>query len=552
MAGEASQHRGVVVAKNGMIAASQPLAVSTGLNILQQGGTFADAAIAASAVLCVVEPYASQLGGDAFIIVYDAPTGTTVALNGSGAAPMAADPSVFPEGIPLRGIASASVPGLVDAWEALHLRWGRSPFETLLAPAITYASDGFPAGFRCAQRFAADAALLKSFPETANAFLSDFEGDLPKPGATIHQPDLAWSLEQIAANGANAFYRGEITDRMLSYSQGAGGLFSAEDFASHSTQITDPIKTAYRGYTIHGQPPVSQGHILLQMLNLVEGFDLAALGPNSAEAIHLQVEAKKLAFADRAAYLGDPAFVSVPMDTLLSKDYAAGRRGLIDPRRAAAHVSAGSIDHDTTYFCVVDADGSAISFIQSVFWGFGSGAVAAGTGILFNNRMTGFSLDPTSPNVLAPGKRTAHTLNAYVVTRDPGPLAQRSRAAETPQAELAWVGGTPGGDIQVQSNLQVICNLIDFGLNPQEAVEAARWQHGGSVGAAGEPAIGTLAIEDRVPSSVLQDLAQRGHNVQPIGPWAHGSAYQLIASDAETGALMGGSDPRVDGHAAGF
>jgi gamma-glutamyltranspeptidase/glutathione hydrolase len=532
-----------------MVAASQPLAVSTGLNILQQGGSFADAAVAVSAVLCVVEPYASHLGGDAFIIVYDAASGETIALNGSGCAPAAATPAHFSEGIPLRGIASASVPGLVDAWEGLRLRWGKFPLEKLLAPAMGYASDGFPAGFRCAERFAASASLFEQFPETARAFLPG--GELPVPGTIIVQPDLAWTLGEIAREGANAFYRGAVTDKMLAYSRSAGGLFTAEDFASYQTQVGDPIKTSYRGYTVHGQPPVSQGHILLQMLNLVEGFDLATSGHNSADSIHLQVEAKKLAFADRAAYLGDPEFVSVPMETLLSKSYAAGRRAGIDRDKAAMRVSAGHIDHDTTYFCVVDGEGNAISFIQSVFWGFGSGAVAEGTGVLFNNRMTGFSLDPLSPNVLAPGKRTAHTLNAYLVTREDDAIAGTPSISPSKQ-QLAWVGGTPGGDVQVQSNLQVLCNVIDFGMNPQEAIEAPRWQHGGSVGAADEPGAGVLAIENRVEKAVLEDLVSRGHNIEPLGPWSHGSAYQLIAVDPATGALMGGSDPRVDGHAAGF
>ena len=548
MRSEGSQHRGVVVARNGIVAASQPLAVSAGLNILQRGCSFADAAIAVSAVLCVVEPYASHLGGDAFIIVYDAPSGAVTALNGSGAAPLAASRDRFPDGIPLRGIAAASVPGLVDAWEALHLRWGKLSLRSLLEPAIAYAADGFPAAFQTAKRFAANESLLRSFPETANALMAN---GLPLPGSLVRQPDLAWTLEHIADGGANAFYRGEITDRILAYSRAAGGLFAEEDFAAHGTQVMEPIRTTYRGYTVHGQPPVSQGHILLQMLNLIEGYDLKACGHNSADSIHLQAEAKKLAFADRAAYLGDPQFVDVPMDALLSKRYANSRRKLIDPGAAANRVDAGHIDHDTTYFCIVDGAGSAISFIQSVFWGFGSAALAPGTGVLFNNRMTGFSLDPASPNVLAPGKRTAHTLNAYLITR-PSEVKDGAETGDPPREELAWVGGTPGGDVQVQSNLQVISNVIDFGLNPQEAVEAPRWQHGGSVGAADEPVAGILAIEDRVPASVLEELAARGHAIEALGPWAHGSAYQLIAVDPVTGALMAGSDPRVDGHAAGY
>ena len=544
----ATQHRGVVVAKNGVVAASQPLAVAAGLQVLQQGGGFVDAAIATSAVLCVVEPFASHLGGDAFVISYEGRSGQTTAFNGSGAAPRAATPGRFPDGIPLRGLAAASLPGLVDTWATLHSRWGTRPLADLLAPAIAYAEEGFPAGYRYARVFHDQAALLRSFPQTADALTG---GVTPTPGSLIRQPDLAWTLRQIAEGGRDAFYLGPVMERIVRFSRENGGLFAAEDFAAHRTQVTDPIRTSYRGYMVHGQPPVSQGHILLQQLNLVEGFDLAGMGHNSADAIHLQVEAKKLAFADRAAYLGDPAFVSVPMEALLSKAYADRRRGQIDLQRAAPNVSAGAIEHDTTYFCVADRNGNALSFIQSVFWGFGCGVVAEGTGVLFNNRMSGFSLDPSSPNCLRPGKRTAHTLNAYLVTKEAAPSAETSgESASKPL--LAFVGGTPGGDIQVQSNLQVICNVIDFGLNPQEAVEAARWQHGGAVGAPDEPSAEVLAIEDRVDTEIRADLTRRGHTVSPLGPWAHGSSYQLIAVQPESGAYLAGSDPRCDGQAAGF
>ena len=512
--------------------------------MLQNGGNFVDAALATSAVLCVTEPYASQVGGDAFIIVYDAKTGKTTALNASGAAPQAATLEHFKDGIPLRGLSAASVPGLVDAWFTLHGRWGTQPVSELFAPALYYAEEGFPAGFRYARNFAAQEELLRAFASTTQAMLP--EGAPPTPGQIVRQPDLAWTLQQIVEGGRDAFYTGVVAERILSYSQENGGLFAAADFAAHKTQITDPIKTTYHGYTVHGQPPVSQGHILLQMLNLVEGFDLGSLGHNSTTSIHYQVEAKKLAFADRAAYLGDPDFVAMPMETLLSKPYAAERRRLIQPLKAAVHVEAGTIDHDTTYFCVADKEGNAISFIQSVFWGFGCAEVAGGMGVLFNNRMTGFSLDFASPNVLAPGKRTAHTLNAYLITKE-----EMSAGGEAWE-RLAFVGGTPGGDVQVQSNLQVICNLIDFGLNPQEAVEAPRWQHGGAVGASDEPSAGQLAIENRIALDVVMELEKRGHKVNALGPWAHSSAYQVIAVHPETGAFMAGSDPRCDGHAAGF
>ncbi len=528
------QHRGVVTANRGILAASQPLAVSAGLAVLQSGGNFADAAIAVSAVLCVIEPYNSQIGGDAFLIVYDAATHQTTALNGSGAAPMKALPDRFPNGIPLRGLASASVPGLVAIWADINKKWGTIPLADLLKPAISYAEEGYPAGHFCSGAFGRNRDLFEEYPQTLG-FLAN--GKLPSPGTRILQPQLTWTLRQIAENGRDAFYDGAITQRVIEFSEKNGGHFSREDFANHTTQIGEPIKTNYRGYTIHGQPPVSQGHILLQELNLVEGFDLKSAGHNSAKTIHLQVEAKRLAFADRAAYLGDPNQVDIPMDTLLSKPYADERRKLIDPCRAAPRIEAGTIDHDTTYFCIVDAAGNAMSFIQSVFHGFGCGVAVPETGILFNNRMCGFSLDPKSPNQLIPGRRTSHTLNAYLITKE-----------KSGREELAWVGGTPGGDIQVQSNLQVISNLIDYGMNPQEAVEAPRWQHSG----ASSDGVGTLEIEDRVDSTVRNELTRIGHHVEPIGGWAHGSAYQLIAVDPETGAYMGGSDPRCDGHAAGF
>ena len=530
-----------------------------------------DAALAVSATLAVVEPSASQLGGDAFVIVYDAKTGQTTALNGSGAAPGRATLKHFANGIPLRGLSAASVPGLVDTWFALHQKWGKLPVAELLAPAIGYAEDGFPLSYRMSRVCQNNAPTLRPFPDSARIWLPD--NTPPVPGQTMLQPELAWTLKQIANGGRDAFYNGEIARRVLEYSDRNGGLFTLEDFASHQTQITDPIKTNYRGYTVHGQPPVSQGHILLQELNLIEGYDLAAMGHNSAIAIHVQVEAKKLAFADRAAYLGDTNFVTVPIETLLSKSYAEQRRNEIDLHHAAIRARPGNIHHDTTYFCVADAEGNAISFIQSVFYVWGSGVIVPGTGILFNNRMTGFSLEPNDVNVLAPGKRTAHTLNAYIVTKEQEEKEKRRKGEEDAQSKienrkpaiplsliphpssLAFLGGTPGADVQVQSNLQVICNIIDYGMNPQEAIEAARWQHG-EVVTNGDAADGAgrevLAIESRIETGVREELETRGHAVDWLPAWGHSSSYQLIARDRQTGAYQGGSDPRCDGQAAGF
>jgi gamma-glutamyltranspeptidase/glutathione hydrolase len=534
MALEFETHRGVVVARNGVVAASQPLAVSAGLRVLQEGGSCVDAALAVSSVLCVTEPYNSHLGGDAFVIHYDAKTRKTTAYNGSGAAPATATIERLAGGIPIRGLEAASVPGLVDAWFRLHDAHGTRPVEELLRDAISYARDGFPAGFKYCRVFG-EAGRTESaewFLPTARE-LTGLD-HLPRPGETIRQPDLAWTLEQIALDGRDAFYEGEIAARIDGAMAQQGGLMTGDDLALHSTDVKEPLRADYHGYTVHAQPPVSQGHILLQMLNLVEGLDVNGGGPLGADAIHALVEAKKLAFADRAAYLGDPAFVDVPMETLLSKEYAVERRKCINMRRAATVVQAGQAPHDTTYFCVADREGSAVSFIQSIFHRFGCGVVTEGTGILFNNRMTGFSLDAASPNVLAPGKRIAHTLNAYVITRGD---------------QLAWVGGTPGGDVQVQSNAQVIRHLIDFGANPQQAIELPRWQHAWEPG---DSDGGVLEIENRVSAEVVEELRSRGHNVRAIGPWAHGSTYQLVHVDLGAGAYFAGSDPRADGHAAGW
>ena len=526
-------HRGVVVARNGILAASQPLAVSAGLRILQLGGTFVDAAIATSAVLSVTEPYSSQLGGDAFVIAYSSKTRRTTAYNGSGAAPASASLDRFRDGIPVRGLQSASVPGLIATWFELYERHGALPMPEILRDAIGYARNGFPAGFRYCRVFE-EMAQIES-PDWFRPMMRALTGldRLPQPGDIIRQPDLAETLDRIAQDGRNGFYDGPVAERIAESMRRAGGLMTRNDLARHATAVKEPIRSDYKGYTVHAQPPVSQGHILLQMLNTVEEMDIPSDSLNP-DTIHAMVEAKKLAFADRAAYLGDPDFVEVPVTRLLSKEYAAQRRTLIDPNRAAEHVQAGEVSHDTTYFCVADHLGNAVSFIQSVFYRFGCGVVAEGTGILFNNRMTGFSLDPASPNVLSPGKRTAHTLNAYIVTKGD---------------KLVWIGGTPGADVQVQSNLQVIRHVIDSGANPQQAIELPRWQHSWS---ADGPAGGLLEVEDRFPEDTVTDLRQRGHNVEVIGSWAHGSVYQLVHVNPETGSYMAGSDPRADGHAAGF
>lgn len=531
-------HRGVVVARHGAVAASQPLAVSAGLAVLERGGTFADAAIAASAVLCVVEPWNSHLGGDAFLVVYDAARRQTVAFNGSGAAPQSATPASFADGIPVRGMRAATVPGLVSTWYALHERYGSIPFDELLAPAIDYAQNGFPAGPRLCRTFAAHAELFAQKPDLPAALGAGADVRL---GDVLRQPDLARTLRLLLTYGRAAFYSGALAKHLVRHGiRHAGSHFAFEDLARHRTRVLPPLSVRYRDFVVHGQPPPSQGVILMEELLLASGYDLAAM--DEAARTHVLVEAKKLAFADRNAHLADPEVVRVPLETLLSDEYAARCRAVIDPERAAESVGPFAAEgSDTTYFLVADRHGNAVSFIQSIFHAFGSGEIVEGTGILLNNRMTGFSLDPASPNVLAPGKRPAHTLNAWLATR-------------AGDGGLAFVGGTPGGHIQVQTNLQLLVNLVDGGMDPQQAVEAPRWQHmteGGAVATEAEGA-GVLEVEGRVDETVLEGLRSRGHEVQAIGDWAHGSSAQVLAVLPGSGTYAVGSDPRCDGHAAGI
>lgn len=520
--------RGLVLGRRGAVATSQPLATSAGIAILAAGGSFADAAIATSAVLCVAEPWNSHLGGDAFLIVHDARTRENVALNGSGAAPASANPESYSSGIPIHGPRAVTVPGLVDAWFALHERWGRLPISALLAPAIEYASSGFPAGPRLVKKAREFAALLPTLPALG------FDGTV-EAGDTIVQPELAETLRRIASEGRNGFYAGETGRRIC---EDSGGHFAPGDLSAHNTRTLDPLCVKYRGRSVYCQPPPSQGMILALELGIADGFDLASM--DEVERTHALIECKKLAFTVRNRVLADPERVDVSLEKHLSEDGLAALRADIHPDFPCPDDpmpdAAGS---DTTYFLVADADGNAVSFIQSVFHNFGSAWMPKGTGIVMNNRLTGFSLDPKSPNVLAPGKRPAHTLNAWLATDAAG--------------KLELVGGTPGAHVQVQTNLQLLVNSLDLGLNPQEAVEAPRWQHvwrelAQNAGCAPHgPTI--LEIENRVGTAVVKGLRERGHRVSPIKPWAHGSAAQLLQV-LPSGAYAVGSDPRVDGHAA--
>ena len=515
-------------ARTAMAASANPIASLIGVEILRAGGNAADAAVAIGAAIAVMEPHNSHLGGDAFAQVWDAPARKLTALNGSGAAPAGATVEAMGGMVPERGIRAVAVPGAVDAWLTLLSRWGTMTASEALAPAIALAEDGYALPAWQAALLDVQDALWKAYPETSAALVP---GAL-RPGAVLYQPALAQTLRQIAAGGRAAFYEGEFAEKLLAYSEANGGFFTPSDLAGHQTLITDPIQTTYRGITVTEQPPVSQGCLLLQMLNILEGYDLAALDPEGADAVHLMAEAKKLAFADRLAYLGDVP--QTPLETLLSKDYAADQRKRINLSAAAARYSPGRLPavnggSDTTSLCVVDARGNAVSWIQSIFHGYGSGVVVPGTGVLLNNRMTGFSLDPKSPNVLAPGKKTMHTLNTWMLFRD---------------GEFWTAGGTPGADVQVQTSVQTVTQMIDHGRSPQEAIESPKWHVA--------PDGPHLMVEDRLPLDTCYELRRRGHTLTVGGAWSGSCASQIITLDPGTGALSAGSDPRADGLALGY
>jgi gamma-glutamyltranspeptidase/glutathione hydrolase len=440
--------------------------------------------------------------------------------------------------MPLEGVHSVGLPGAVGVYEALWKRYGSKPWAELWQPAIRLAEDGVAINDFVHRRIAERAEALGRYPYSAAQFLPG--GQAPAVGQRWRAPSLARSLKSVASGGAESFYRGEIAERLLAFLKGEGAFFEADDFAKQEAVVYRPLATDYRGYTVHETAPPSQGFLLLEQLNILEGFELGRLDPLSAERIHLLVEAKKLAFADRNRYAGDPAFVQWPLETLISKPHAARRRAEIDPARAGRPDGALVAEHagDTSYFAVADGDGNAISFIHSLSNSFGSAVVAGETGITLNNRAgRGFSLEPGHPNELAPGKRTMHTLNAYLVCKD----------------GLPWlIGGTPGGDQQTQWSAQVITSLVDHGLSPQDAVEAPRWYSFPGTDPATVDRPFALRVEGRIPESVRQELAARGHLVEALGPWAGGGAVQLIQVDQATGVLRGASDPRPGGVALGY
>lgn len=538
--GPRQKTRSAVLARHGMAATSQPLATAAAIRVLQEGGNAVDAAIAANAVLGVVEPMSCGIGGDLFAIVWDAKSQKLHGLNASGRAPYAANLSLFAsrglKDIPVQGPLSWSVPGCVDGWDQLRSRFGSKPLAEILQPAIAYAEEGFPVSEIIAHDWDSASSALAAIPTSAACFLPG--GHAPARGDVFRNPGLARSLRAIARGGRDAFYRGPLADAIVAYSHQVGGLFARKDFEDHTSTWVDPVSTNYRGYDIWELPPNGQGIAVLQMLNILERYDLKALGPQSAEALHLMIEAEKLAYEDRAKYYTDPEFSKVPVAGLISKTYADERAALIRTDRANDRPTAGAPKGaDTIYLTVVDKDFNAVSLIQSNFMGFGSMHVPGDLGFPLQNRGCLFALDPAHANRLEPHKRPFHTIIPGFVTRDGKP----------------WLSfGLMGGDMQAQGHAQVLCNMIDFGMDVQEAGDAPRFRHLGSSEPTGHPADGggSVALESEIGPEVRRQLEAKGHRlVEARGGFG---GYQAIRIDLERGVLIGGSDPRKDGGAAGY
>jgi gamma-glutamyltranspeptidase/glutathione hydrolase len=519
--------RPTVRAANGLVASGHHLATSAGLAALREGGNAADAAAAAAAVCAVVMPHRTSIGGDMFALFYDTRTREVTAYNGSGAAPHAIDPESFGTAFPTHGATIATVPGLIAGLADLVADHGRLGLDRALAPAIGYAENGFPVSDKLAGAIADEGDRIALDEEAAQIFGP--RGRWPGAGEMLQQRDLAVSLQEVARDGADAFYRGDLGERFATSIATIGGAIDRADLAAHRTDRPAPLFINYRGLRIFGQPPVSQGHILLEELAIVEGIDLRALEWGSADLVHLMVETKKLAFADRDAHAGDPARVDFDARRLLDAEFVASRRRAVNAK-ASERSEAGSLmtPADTTYLAVVDRDGNAVSLIESVFSAFGAATVVPGTGILLNNRLSGFSLDPRSPNAIAPGKRPVHTLNTVIALE-----------GSTPR----FVFGTPGRHAQVQTNFQLAVGLIDFGMDVQQAIEEPRWYHDSGR---------TLKMERRYPEAVRRSMAAKGHEVAVLGDWDEitGGA-QAIAID-QNGSFAGAADPRREGQAAGY
>jgi gamma-glutamyltranspeptidase/glutathione hydrolase len=539
--GQAFATRSEVIARHGMAATSQPLVTQIALDVLKAGGNAVDAAIAANAAQGLMEPVGNGIGGDLFAIVWDAESQALYGLNASGRSPRSLSLQWFAdqgyETIPSYGPLPVSVPGCVDGWFELHARFGSRPMAELLDPAIRYAREGFPVTELIAYYWDRSVPRLSQFPGFTKQFTVD--GRAPRKGEIWRNPFLANTLARIAGGGRDAFYEGAVAKTIADYVQAQGGFLSEADLAAHTSEWVEPVSTDYRGYRVWELPPNTQGVAALQMLNILEGFDLAAAGFGSPDHLHWFTEAKKLAFEDRARYYTDPDFADIPLERLLSKSYAAEQRARIDKGKAAkAYPDPASLQSgDTIYLTVADEAGNMVSLIQSNYRGMGSGMTPPGLGFILQNRGELFALDPTHANRFEPGKRPFHTIIPAFITHDGAP----------------WVSfGLMGGAMQPQGHVQIVTNLIDFGMNLQEAGDAPRIYHEGSSSPTG-PVMsdgGQLYLESGFDYSTVRALMGRGHRIGSArGPYG---GYQAILRDPESGVYFGASESRKDGQAAGY
>jgi gamma-glutamyltranspeptidase/glutathione hydrolase len=532
--------RSEVIAVNGMAASSQPLATQAALDILQKGGTAIDAAIAANAVLGVVEPTGCGIGGDLFALIWSAGKEKLYGLNASGRSPRSLKLEYFREQgyefIPPFGPLPVSVPGCVDGWYEMHEMFGRLPMKDILQPAINYAREGFPVTEVIAFYLETNIQRLINFPNIKEVYMPG--GKAPSKGEIFKNPLLANTLEKIVQGGRNEFYRGSIAKDIAAFMKKQGGFLTYDDLARHHSEWVEPVNTTYRGYQVWELPPNGQGIAALQILNILEGYDIASMGFGSAEYIHIFTEAKKLAFEDRAKFYTDPLFENVPVSQLISKKYAAERRKLINPEKAARIFEAGIIEAgNTIYLTVADRFGNMVSLIQSNYRGMGSGMCPTGLGFVLQDRGEMFSLAPGHANVYAPGKRPFHTIIPAFITKDNQPLISF---------------GVMGGDMQPQGHAQIVVNLIDFKMNLQEAGDAPRIYHTGSSEPTGQLMTdgGVLHLESGFRTDVIQRLMVMGHTIE----WNLGGygGYQAIMRDNKNKVLYGASESRKDGQAAGY
>ncbi|MCC5931842.1 MAG: gamma-glutamyltransferase [Cyclobacteriaceae bacterium] len=532
--------RSEVIAQNAMAATSHPLATQAALEIMQKGGNAIDAAIAANAVLGLMEPTGCGIGGDLFAIVWDAKTKKLYGLNASGRSPQSLKIDYFTSRnisqIPAFGPLSVSVPGCVDGWFELHERFGKSDMADVLDPAIKYARNGFPVTEVIAYYLESSARRYAQYPGFKETYMPS--GKMPKKGEIYKNPDLASTYENIAIRGRDYFYKGPVAEKVATYMKQQGGFLSVEDFADHRSDWVDPVSTKYRGYDVWELPPNGQGIAALQILNILEGYDIAKMGYGSVEYIHTLIEAIKLAFEDRAKYYADMSFSKVPVQQLISKTYAAERRKLIDPNRAARRIDASKLNtSETIYLTTADAEGNMVSLIQSNYRGMGSGMTPPGLGFMLQNRGEMFTLEPGHANMYAPGKRPFHTIIPAFVTRNGQPFMSF---------------GVMGGGFQPQGHVQILVNMIDFGMNLQEAGDAPRVQHSGASEPTGEKMTdgGAIGLESGFSYEVIRELVKKGHKViYDVGGYG---GYQAIQWDPVNKVYYGASESRKDGQAAGF